>query len=87
MGVSAPAAAALVERGIFGVGLDTASIDPGISSMFETHQVLAAASIFNLENLTNIADLPETGFVVIALPMKIKDGTGGPTRVVAVVSR
>lgn len=86
-GVSPAAAAALAERGVYGVGLDTASIDPGISSTFPAHQVLAAASIFNLENLTNIADLPETGFGVIALPMNIEDGTGGPTRVVAVVRR
>jgi kynurenine formamidase len=86
-GVSPAAAGVLVERGVFGVGLDTASIDPGTSSTFEAHQVLAAASIFNLENLTNIGDLPETGFGVIALPMKIEDGTGGPTRVVAVIAR
>lgn len=86
-GVSPAAAGALADRGVFGVGVDTASIDPGTSSTFEAHQVLAAASIFNLENLTNIADLPETGFVVIALPMKIEDGTGGPTRVVAIVPR
>jgi kynurenine formamidase len=47
--------------------------------------VLAAANIFNLENLTNIDTLPETGFAIIALPIKIDNGTGGPTRVVAVV--
>jgi len=86
-GVSPEAARALLDRGIFGVGIDTASIDPGISSTFEAHQVLAAANIFNLENLTNVNGLPETGFGVIALPMKIEGGTGGPTRVVAVVVR
>lgn len=86
-GVSPAAAGALISRGVYGVGVDTASIDPGTSSSFEAHQVLAAASIFNLENLTNIADLPETGFGVIALPMNIENGTGGPTRVVAVVPR
>ncbi len=86
-GVSPEAAQALLDRGIFGVGIDSASIDPGTSSTFEAHQVLAAASIFNLENLTNVEGLPETGFGIIALPMKIAGGTGGPTRVVAVVIR
>ncbi len=86
-GISPEAAQALVNRGIFGVGIDTASIDPGNSSTFEAHQILAAANVFNLENLTNVDGLPEAGFDIIALPMKIKDGTGGPARVVAIVSQ
>jgi len=86
-GVSADAARLLSRRAVAGVGLDTASIDPGTSTDFQAHQVLAAANIFNLENLTNIDTLPETGFAVIALPIKIDNGTGGPTRVVAVVPR
>jgi len=86
-GIAEDAAHTLVERGVAGVGLDTASIDPGTSADFRAHQVLAAANIFNLENLTNISELPEAGFGVIALPMKIEGGTGGPTRVVAVVPR
>ncbi len=84
-GVSAEAAGVLVDRGVVGVGIDTASIDPGNSSTFEAHQVLAAANIYNLENLTGVDNLPELGFGVIALPMKIEGGTGGPTRVVAVL--
>ncbi len=86
-GISPEAAQALVNRGIFGVGIDTASIDPGNSSTFEAHQILAAANVFNLENLTNVDGLPEAGFDIIALPMKIKDGTGGPVRVVAIVAQ
>ena len=86
-GISPEAAQALVNRGIFGVGIDTASIDPGNSSRFEAHQILAAANVFNLENLTNVDGLPEAGFDIIALPMKIKDGTGGPVRVVAIVAQ
>ncbi len=86
-GLSPEAARVLGERGIFGLGIDTASIDPGTSSSFEAHRVLAAANVFNLENLTNVDGLPEEGFGVMALPMKIEQGTGGPTRVVAVVAR
>lgn len=85
-GVSPEAAELLVERGIAGIGIDTASIDPGPSSDFKAHQILAAANIFNLENLTGLGALPADGFGVIALPMKIADGTGGPARVVAMVS-
>jgi kynurenine formamidase len=77
----------LASRGIAGIGIDTASIDRGPSTAFEAHRVLAAANIFNLENLTNVDGLPETGFAIVALPMKIEGGTGGPTRVVAVVPR
>jgi kynurenine formamidase len=84
-GVSADGARALVERRVAGVGIDTASIDPGVSRTFEAHQILAAANIFNLENLTGLEALPDTGFLVVALPMKIAGGTGGPTRVVALV--
>tara|TARA_B100000959_G_C14956445_1_gene613945 strand:+ start:902 stop:1723 length:822 start_codon:yes stop_codon:yes gene_type:complete len=86
-GISPEAAQALVNRGIFGVGIDTASIDPGNSSRFEAHQILAAANVFNLENLTNVDGLPEAGFDIIALPMKIKGETGGPARVVAIVAQ
>jgi kynurenine formamidase len=86
-GVSAAAAEVLASRGIAGIGIDTASIDRGPSTAFEAHRVLAAANIFNLENLTNVDGLPEAGFAIVALPMKIEGGTGGPTRVVAVVPR
>lgn len=86
-GVSPDAASLLVERGVAGVGIDTASIDPGFDTAFRTHQVLGAANVFNLENLTAVADLPAIGFVVVAMPMKISGGTGGPARVVAIVER
>ncbi len=84
-GVSPEAAAVLVDRGVAGVGIDTASIDPGEDTGFAAHQVLGAANIFNLENLTAVADLPARGFTVMALPMKITGGTGGPARVVALI--
>lgn len=86
-GVSPEAAELLVERAVAGVGIDTASIDPGPSADFQAHQVLAAANIFNLENLTGLEALPADGFGIIALPMKIAGGTGAPTRVVAVLPR
>lgn len=85
-GLHADAAKWLVEqREIHAVGLDTPSIDHGPSRGFEAHRVLAAASVPAFENLTNLGLLPARGFEVIALPMKIRGGSGGPLRAVALV--
>ncbi len=73
------------ERSIHAIGLDTPSIDYGQSSLFEAHQALFAANIPVFENVANLGNLPETGFDVIALPMKIGGGSGGPLRIVAIV--
>ena len=70
-------------RSIKAIGLDTASIDRGQSTLFESHRVLFAANVPALENVANLDQLPEKGFSVIALPMKIKGGSGGPVRIVA----
>lgn len=73
------------ERKVAMLGVDAASIDYGASGDFVVHRVAAAADVPGLENLTNLGELPETGFLVIALPMKIEGGTGGPVRAIAVV--
>src|SRR6185369_2363367 len=70
-------------RSIKAIGLDTASIDYGQSSVFETHRILFDKNIPALENVANLDQLPVKGFSVIALPMKIKGGSGGPLRIVA----
>jgi len=86
-GVSLEAAQALVERRVALVGIDTASIDRGISRDFQAHRVLGAANIAGLENLARLDEVPAAGFHVIALPMKIGQGSGAPCRVVARVER
>ena len=76
------------------VGIDTASIDFGGSSDFKTHQILLGANIPCLENVANLEQLLdeelegkfESSVQILALPMKIKDGSGGPTRVLAILS-
>jgi len=80
------------------VGVDTASIDFGPSTDFASHQILLGANIPGLENLANLdklaAELGDAGgnnsnrktIEIIALPMKIGDGSGAPVRVLAVVS-
>jgi kynurenine formamidase len=75
----------VAQRTIKSIGLDTPSIDFGQSTHFESHQALFAAEIPAFENLANLDRLPETGFVIIALPMKIAGGSGGPLRIVAIV--
>ena len=73
------------EREVAILGVDTASTDFGKSQDFVVHRIAAAHSVSNLENLTNLDRLPPTGALVIALPMKIEGGSGGPVRVIALV--
>jgi kynurenine formamidase len=83
-GLHPDAAAWLVrERQIKAVGIDTASIDYGQSTKFETHVALLTQNVPVFENLSDLHDLPDRGFDVIALPMKIAGGTGGPLRIIA----
>jgi kynurenine formamidase len=72
-------------RDIRAVGLDTASIDYGQSTTFESHQVLGAANVPVFENVANLQRVPAEGSLVVALPMKIDGGSGGPLRMMAIV--
>lgn len=83
--LGADAMRSLVERDVGLVGIDTASTDYGPSTDFIVHQIGAAAGIPNLENLADLSALPETGFLLLALPMKIEGGSGAPVRVVALL--
>jgi kynurenine formamidase len=75
------------ERRIGALGIDTASLDHGPSQDFIVHQIANGANVPGLENVTNLNELPATGAWVIALPMKIAGGSGGPLRIVALVPR
>jgi kynurenine formamidase len=87
-GLSAEAARWLVsERRVRAVGVDTASIDRGQSVAFEAHRILAAAQVPVFENIARLERLPAKGFHLVALPMKIERGTGGPLRAMAIVGR
>jgi kynurenine formamidase len=72
-------------RSINAIGLDTPSIDYGQSTGFESHRILFAKNIPAFENVAQLEQLPDSGFEVIALPMKIRGGSGAPLRIVAVV--
>ncbi|XP_038064350.1 isatin hydrolase-like [Patiria miniata] len=85
-GVAPEAATWLVEnRKISGLGIDTASMDYGQSTVFMSHQILFGANIYGMENVANLDRLPNTGAKVHALPMKIKDGSGAPIRITAML--
>ncbi len=85
-GFSPEAAEFLVkERSIRGVGLDTPSIDRGKSKDFRVHRILFAAGKLALENIANLDKVPDTGAVLHVIPMMIKDGTGAPARVFALL--
>jgi kynurenine formamidase len=73
------------ERNIVGIGIDTASIDYGPSGDFIVHQIINGAGLYGLENIAQLEQIPESGALVIALPLKIKHGSGGPVRIVAVL--
>ncbi len=85
-GLHPDAARWLVEnRNIKAIGLDTPSIDFGQSTVFESHRILFDKNIPAFENVANLDKLPATGFLVVALPMKIKGGSGAPLRIVAFI--
>lgn len=75
------------ERGAAALGVDVASIDYGQSRDFAVHRIAAARDVPGLENLTRLEELPARGALVIALPMKIEGGSGGPLRAIALVPR
>ncbi|MDT0552999.1 cyclase family protein [Urechidicola vernalis] len=86
-GLDPEAAAWLVKnRNINAIGLDTPSIDYGQSTFFKSHVILLSKNIPAFENLTNLNQLPPYGFNVVALPMKIKGGSGAPLRIIALLN-
>lgn len=75
------------ERRVAALGADVASIDYGRSTDFPVHRLAAAANVPGFENLAELDELPPRGATVIALPMKIEGGSGGPLRGIALVPR
>lgn len=87
-GLSPDAAKWIVKnRKINAIGIDTASIDYGQSKNFSSHVILMSENIPAFENVANLDKLPAKGFHIIALPMKIKGGSGAPLRIVAILPK
>jgi kynurenine formamidase len=75
----------VANRRIAAIGIDTASIDYGQSTQYESHRELFARDIPAFENLTALERLPPRGAFVVALPMKIGGGSGAPLRAIALL--
>lgn len=85
-GFSKEAAEFLVkERRVDGIGLDAPSIDYGPSQDFIVHQIINGANLYGLENIANLDKLPPKGAILVALPIKIKGGTGAPVRIIGIL--
>lgn len=70
-------------RDVVGVGIDTMSVDRPGSPLPRSHQILMEKNIYALENVNNLQLLPPTGATAYVLPMKLKDASGAPCRIVA----
>jgi kynurenine formamidase len=86
-GLGPAAAKWLAGRRVAAVGIDTPSIDHGPSRLFFSHRELYRANVPAFENVGDLGEVPAVGAVVVALPMKIRGGSGGPLRIVAGVRR
>jgi kynurenine formamidase len=75
------------EKKVAVLGVDVASIDYGQSQDFPVHRVAAAKNVPGLENVANLEELPPRGALLIALPMKIEGGSGGPVRLIALLPK
>jgi kynurenine formamidase len=85
-GISVEAAAYLArERKVAGIGIDTPSVDYGPSEKYETHHTTMPENVYHIENATRLTELPARGFTVVVAPIKLAGGSGGPTRVFALL--
>lgn len=75
------------QRNVRGVGIDTLSIDYGLSKDFIVHHVINGAGRYGLENVANLDKLPPRGFYVSVAPVKVRSGSGGPARIMAILPR
>ncbi len=77
------------ERDILGMGAETVGTDAGQAATldpgFPCHSIMHGSNRFGLASLTNLDQLPATGALVIAPPLKIVNGSGSPLRVLALV--
>jgi kynurenine formamidase len=84
-GFSTEAAKLLIDRKVSGLGCDTMSIDYGASGDFAVHHLALGAGLYHLENLADLAEMPESGAFLVVAPIKLEGGSGGPVRVFALL--
>lgn len=81
--ISKEAAQFLISKGIKGVGIDTLSPDKPQSGLFPVHEIFLSNGKYIIENVANLNQLPPVGSIVIALPIKVFEGTEAPIRMIA----
>jgi kynurenine formamidase len=84
-GYSVEAVKVLIQRGVVGLTIDTLSVDYGPSKDFPVHQLSHGASLYHVENLADVSAVPEAGAYLVVAPIKLEGGSGGPTRVFALM--
>ena len=72
-------------REVVGLGIDTLSVDVGATTTYPVHQFTSKESVYQLENVANLALVPPAGATVVVAPIKLEDGSGGPVRLLALV--
>ncbi len=76
------------ERDVLGVGVETVGTDAGQAGTFDppfpNHTIMHGSGKFGITSLINLEQLPPTGAIVIAAPVKIFNGSGSPLRVIAI---
>jgi kynurenine formamidase len=74
---------------VVGVGVETVGTDAGLAHAFDppfpVHHFVLGAGKYGLTQLANLAELPPTGALLVVAPLKLVDGTGSPSRVLALV--
>jgi kynurenine formamidase len=73
------------DRNVAGIGIDTLSVDYGMSKDFAVHHISHGKGKYHLENVANLGSMPPGGAWLIVAPIKIENGTGGPARIFALV--
>lgn len=90
-GPTAEAIEYIISTGAIGWGSETIGTDAGqaggMTPPFPAHSLMHKANRYGLASLCNLDRLPAKGAILIAAPLKIKDGTGSPTRVLALVPK
>ena len=90
-GPTAEAIEYLISKDITGWGSETIGTDAGkaggMKPPFPAHNLMHKANRYGLASLCNLDRLPPKGAILIAAPLKIENGTGSPTRVLALVPK
>jgi kynurenine formamidase len=84
-GFSVEAVEYLISKRVSGIGADAMSVDAGTSKDYEVHHLALGSDLFQIENLSDLSALPESGAWMIVAPIKLEGGSGGPCRVFAIL--